>query len=272
MKTEDIHRFAGKNAGYYERAWRKKKRVAWNSAAFLFHAAWLGFRKMYLYAILFFLLLTVAHALAYAAGWNYALPIINITIPALLVVLAAMAGLGLFGNHLYRLHAQRKAGKAAGVEEEAKHFFLQAAGGTSWLGVLFVVCLGVVAHVASHVLFPTQLDIIRTVKNSSLYNYPLYEIGETFEEYFQDPSWTYSHAPDGLEMVEFHGTDKEYGRVDMQFLVDYRMKEIEPYSLKVSGKERTEKQMGELLDRVFHVETPFELDDQLDEGSKKSAM
>ncbi|GAA3327210.1 hypothetical protein GCM10020331_066230 [Ectobacillus funiculus] len=135
-----------------------------------------------------FFMVVIMNAVSYYIGWNYGLPIINTMPAALLLVFVACIGLGLFfANQLYYQHAIRRIYKlkAKGIANEAAEtYLLQTAGGTRKVGIALLLAAGVVLSSISHRLFPTDLDIVNTVRNGSLYNYPLYSIGESFEQYF----------------------------------------------------------------------------------------
>lgn len=277
----ELRLFVGKQYPFYKRKWEReqtrKLKWSWNGWAAFFNVLWLGYRGMYRTALLFLFMVVIMNAVSYYIGWNYGLPIINTTPAALLLVFVACIGLGFFANQLYYQHAIRRIYKlkAKGIANEAAEtYLLQTAGGTRKVGIALLLAAGVVLSSISHRLFPTDLDIVNTVRNGSLYNYPLYSIGESFEQYFHQPSWQYYRAPDGLELVEFHGfkAGTERTKIVIQFLVDYQLGEIEPYSLEINGVVQEEAAFYELMDSVYSVQNPFELDDDLDKGDRKSVV
>ncbi|GAA3327208.1 hypothetical protein GCM10020331_066220 [Ectobacillus funiculus] len=71
-------------------------------------------------------------------------------------------------------------------------------------------------------------------------------------------------------MVFKAGTERT--KIVIQFLVDYQLGEIEPYSLEINGVVQEEAAFYELMDSVYSVQNPFELDDDLDKGSEKNAL
>ena len=93
-------------------------------------------------------------------------------------------------------------------------------------------------------IFPTDRDVIQKVRTSSLYEYPFFSIGESFENYFQNSGWIYYRGTEGLELVEFQGynTGTPRQKVKIQFVVDYKLGEVEPYSLMVNGESKTEEE------------------------------
>ena len=73
------------------------------------------------------------------------------------------------------------------------------------MGATIVTILAVASIFISHFFFPTDRDIIQKVRTSSLYEYPFFSIGESFENYFRNPGWAYYRGTEGLELVEFQG-------------------------------------------------------------------
>lgn len=278
---QELKLFVGKKYPFYKHKWEleqaRKLKWSWNGWAAFFSILWLGYRRQYRTALLFLSVLVTMNAVSYYIGWNYGIPIINTTPAALLFMFVACIGLGFFANQLYYQHAIRRIYKlkAKGIANEAAEtYLLKAAGGTRKAGAALLLVVGVILSSISHRLFPTDLDIVNTVRNGSLYNYPLYSIGESFEQYFHQSSWQYYRAPDGLELVEFHGSKAgtERKQVVIQFLVDYHLEEIEPYSLEINGVVQEEDVFYELMDSVYSVQNPFELDDDLDKESEKNAF
>lgn len=277
----ELELFVGKNDSYYKEKWVKSRHCkpgwSWNSGAAIFTAIWCGYRKQYKLALLFLLFVLLSAALAYYMGWNYTIPFINVTPIMLTAIVLGMIFFGLFANRLYYRYALRKIHriKTKGeTDEKTKAFFIQRSGGTSCLGLIVMLVLSTGIFFLSHMLFPTSADIIHKVRDSSLYKYPLYTIGESFDEYFLHPKWRYYRAPDGLELVEFHGYTREekQDKIVIQFLVDYHLNEIEPYTMAVNGQLQEEEQFDALMEEIFQVENPFELDDELEKGNEKNAL
>jgi hypothetical protein len=114
----------------------------------------------------------------------------------------------------------------------------------------------------------------KVCRTGSLYDYPLYAIGERFEHYFRDAASEYYRAFEGLEIVEFRGIAAmaDRGKVVIQFIVDYHYSEIEPYIVEVNGELQDEEGYHQLIDTIFDVETPFRLEDELEDGNEKNVL
>lgn len=78
---KELEVYVGRQYPYYKRKWElENKRIArwsWNGWAAIFNIGWLGYRKYYVPAALFMLLLVACDAFSYYMGFNVALPIIN---------------------------------------------------------------------------------------------------------------------------------------------------------------------------------------------------
>ena len=81
---KELEVYVGRQYPYYKRKWElENKRIArwsWNGWAAIFNIGWLGYRKYYVPAALFMLLLVACDAFSYYMGFNVALPIINMVL------------------------------------------------------------------------------------------------------------------------------------------------------------------------------------------------
>ncbi|KEK24962.1 DUF2628 domain-containing protein [Bacillus gaemokensis] len=278
---KDMEQYVGGHYLYFKRKWEKERiriaRWSWNGWAAIFNAGWFGYRKYYLPAFLFVILLVACDAFSYYMGFNVALPIINMAPLTFLLLILMMIGIGIFANGLYYQFAERKIYqiKAKGVKNKSvENYLIRDSGGTSKIGAAIVTLLTAAAIFMSHFFFPTDQDVIRKVRTSSLYEYPFFSIGEAFEQYFQQPGWVYYRGTDGVELVEFHGYRSGMTReqIVIQFVVDYQLHEIEPYSFTVNGEPQSEKGFLKMMEEVFRIQNPFELDDGLQRDDKKEML
>lgn len=278
---KDMEQYVGAHYPYYKRKWDKeRKRIArwsWNGWAAIFNVGWFGYRKYYLPAFLFVMLLVACDAFSYYMGFNVSLPIINMVPLTFLLLIFMIIGVGIFANGLYYRFAERRIYriKAREIENEAvESYLIRDSGGTSKMGAAIVTVLTAASIFLSHFFFPTDQDVIQKVRTSSLYEYPFFSIGESFEMYFQQPEWEYYRGTDGLELVEFHGYSRGMPRqkIVIQFVVDYQMHEIEPYSLTVNGEPRGEEEFLKMMEDVFRIQNPFELDDGLQWNDSKEML
>lgn len=276
-----MEQYVGSHYPHFKRKWDiEEKRIArwsWNGWAAIFHAGWFGYRKYYLPVFLFVFLLVACDAFSYYMGFNVALPIINMVPLTFILLILGMIGFGIFANSLYFRFAERKIYrlKAKGIEnEEVERYLIRDSGGTSKIGAAIVTILTAASIFMSHFFFPTDRDVIQEVRTSSLYEYPFFSIGESFEQYFQQPSWTYYRGTDRLELVEFHGYSRGANRqkVVIQFVVDYHLHEVEPYALELNGEPQGEKEFLKMMEDVFRIQNPFELDDGLQWDDEKEML
>ncbi|WP_459501180.1 DUF2628 domain-containing protein [Bacillus sp. C1] len=278
---KDMEQYVGAHYPYFKRKWDKeKKRIArwsWNGWAAIFNVGWFGYRKYYLPACLFVILFVACDAFSYYMGFNVALPIINMVPLTFLLLILMMIGIGIFANGLYYRFAERKIYriKARGIKnEDVENYLIRDSGGTSKFGVAIVTILTVASIFMSHFFFPTDRDVIQKVRASSLYEYPFFSIGESFEQYFKQPTWVYYRGEDGLELVEFHGYNHGMARqqIVIQFVVDYKLHEIEPYSFIINGEPQGEKEFLKMMEDVFRVQDLFELNDGLQKDKEKEML
>ena len=68
-----------------------------------------------------------------------------------------------------------------------------------------------------------------------------------------------------VKLVEFQGynTGTPRQKVKIQFVVDYKLGEVEPYSLMVNGESKTEEEFLKLMEEIFKVQNPFDIEDGL---------
>ncbi|OWT50425.1 DUF2628 domain-containing protein [Bacillus sp. K2I17] len=269
---KELEVYVGRQYPYYKRKWElENKRIArwsWNGWATIFNIGWLGYRKYYLPAALFVLLLVACDAFSYYMGFNVALPIINMVPLTFLLLIFILFGMGIFANGLYYQFAERRIYriKAREIKDKSvENYLIHDSGGTSKMGATIVTILAVASIFFSHFFFPTDRDVIQKVRTSSLYEYPFFSIGESFENYFQNSGWIYYRGTEGLELVEFQGYNAgaPKQKVTIQFVVDYKLGEVEPYSLTVNGESKNEEEFLKMMDEIFKVQNPFDIEDGL---------
>ena len=57
----------------------------------------------------------------------------------------------------------------------------------------------------------------------------------------------------------------------IQFVVDYKLGEVEPYSFMVNGESKTEEEFLKLMEEIFKVQNPFDIEDGLQVNVFKKA-
>jgi hypothetical protein len=149
--TDDqlYERFAGPNAAYYILKWdvMRDRLMSWNWSAFFFGEGWLLYRKMYLYAIIY----SVVRVLITPFLTSITLfgdSLLNDVAPMLMpytIILNLL--IGLYGNHLYKLHADHNI-RAAKVSFKTEHIALgvQGMGGVSLLALLLIPIFAIIEN------------------------------------------------------------------------------------------------------------------------------
>lgn len=52
-------------------------------------------------------------------------------------------------------------------------------------------------------------------------------------------------------------------KVRIQFIVDYKLGEVEPYSLTINGESKNEEEFLKIMEEIFKVQNPFDIEDGL---------
>jgi hypothetical protein len=144
-----LETFVGPNAAHYLLAWdvMRERRWSWNWSAFFFGEGWLLYRKMYLLAIVFSLArLALTPYLSSITLFSDSL--LNQAMPLLFpYTMILNIALGIYANHLYRIHAEKKISKAtAEFKPERRLLGLQSRGGVSLLALLWMPVIAIIEH------------------------------------------------------------------------------------------------------------------------------
>ncbi len=137
---KELEVYVGRQYPYYKRKWElEEKRIArwsWNGWAAIFNVGWLGYRKYYLPAALFVVLLLACDAFSYYMGFNVALPIINMVPLTFLLLVFILFGMAIFANGLYYQFAERRIYriKAREIQDESveKYLIRDRGGRVKW--------------------------------------------------------------------------------------------------------------------------------------------
>jgi hypothetical protein len=144
-----IETFVGPNAAYFLLAWdvMRERRWSWNWSAFFFGEGWLLYRKMYLLAILFSLA-RMALTPYLSSITLFSDSLLNQAIPLLFpYTMVLNIVLGIYANHLYRIHAEKKIREAiAEFKPERRLLGVQTRGGVSLLALLWIPVIAIVEH------------------------------------------------------------------------------------------------------------------------------
>jgi hypothetical protein len=151
-KTPDdqiIRTFVGPKIQYYQDKWSKitnDKKVSWNWAAFLFNFGWAAYRKMYAYSFgTLGAILVVESILTFVKAPDWLINLIAVPITVVL---------GLFGNFLYKNHADKRIAEAKSLYPEKNQFdaFIIKTGGTSVVSLVvtygtFILVMFIVSYI-----------------------------------------------------------------------------------------------------------------------------
>ncbi len=136
----------GPNADHYINSWRRMDATrsirSFNIAGLLGNFFWLAYRKMWIPLAAGIGVIALADLIA---GNGIALLILG-----WMLIIGFCVALGLFGDHLYRLHLRRAAAVGGGIEH------LRARGGTSMLGPAVLAGVAVLAAIIGTVWMSRQ--------------------------------------------------------------------------------------------------------------------
>ncbi|UTR08690.1 DUF2628 domain-containing protein [Evansella sp. LMS18] len=170
------------NSDYYLRKWKTSKNPfkysGWNWAAFLVSPVWLAYRHMYLWAVIYFVLLLLAFAAAYAFPViiHYtALPEESLFVWGIVSLFLAGLFFGFKGNTLYAKHVGRIAGFLENKNKQAAPLFNKT--GTSPVSAVLVFAA------AALLIYPAAVWV-----SSWAENIPLPEGVYVYEEGSSPPS------------------------------------------------------------------------------------
>lgn len=144
ITEEDFRRFVGLHSDTYISRWNSMDnvdiRIRWHFTAGIFYVFWLLYRKMYLYSVI----------LLIAVGVTVNVVAVLVSRPISLTVgMAAVVFMGLYGNHMYRVHATRKIrdifAETDDPDERAR--LLEARGGTTLVPHLVFILMLLLAYI-----------------------------------------------------------------------------------------------------------------------------
>lgn len=143
--------FIGPNANYYIKQWklfeRQDQKVSFHIFALLFNVHWLGYRKMYKYAIT---VLTFVQIMSFFTSWVVDVApyqkILLTTLPCMIF--------GLIGNWLYYNHAKKKiaAIKQKYKNESSREQALKKAGQTNPFFPILLILLSMLLSAINYLL------------------------------------------------------------------------------------------------------------------------
>lgn len=136
--------YIGDNSMYYMNKYFKMKEknsiVSWNWPAFFFSNFWLIYRKMYLYAVIVWLI----------SFFNIIISINSSNVLGWIIWIV----MGIFGNNLYIKHVEKFVDNMSFLDFEQSCAYARKKGGTNIVGVIVavvVVCIVTAVSVASYI-------------------------------------------------------------------------------------------------------------------------
>jgi len=150
LTKEEAETYIGQNILFYLDKWKTHSESSlkgWNWAAFFFGIQWMTYRKMYIEALLYYLLTVVIGIII-----SLILGLFGIRVDGNLLRSILQLFVGIFGNAIYRKKALRVLRKSGYLDETGRLSVLQTKGGVSVVGVIVGLLLQVA--VAVLLVFP----------------------------------------------------------------------------------------------------------------------
>ncbi|MDR2546787.1 MAG: DUF2628 domain-containing protein [Lachnospiraceae bacterium] len=137
LTEEEAKAFIGKNSSFYLEKWGSRPDSAfkgWNWAAMLFSIEWMAYRKMYLEAFLYFIIITLI-----SMSFGFLFDALRIGYDGKMLGDIFRLMIGFIGNALYRKKAERTFTKTKSMSAPDRLSSLRSMGGVSVVAV--VVCI-----------------------------------------------------------------------------------------------------------------------------------
>ena len=141
-----------KNAEYYKARFEKiagGSSIGWHWPAFFFTSAWLLYRKMWLYALLYMFVVPTILSVVTMLAFD---PVTGVTAYYIIYGVYGFILMPLFANRLYYGHVKTKVDKVSSLNMSEAQVAQELArkGGTSWVAFIFIIIpiLGILAAIA----------------------------------------------------------------------------------------------------------------------------
>jgi len=251
--------FVGKKYDYYNEKWKlmelKKNQQSWNWAAFFFSPIWFGYRRMYGPMFIILGLYLSFDAFFYFIEYEFSdESLFKSPIYYLQMSIAVISGL--FGNYFYKKHAQKKISLVDQLHKDiplTERFVLyKDKGGGKLSGIFAAIGTIVALAVISLSLFPTNIDIIDSVRQGEFEEFEGVTVEEAFEEFFRNTEWNLITREKNNTIVEFEGDallHSNFVRVNIRFLVDDDYFEVQ--SITADGERLTPFEENELFEAIY---------------------
>jgi|SRR5699024_346586 len=264
---EDLLTFVDKNQDYYQRKWEqgngKEKEISFNIAAFFLTFLWLGFRRMYLYVFIICLIFL---------GLDYIFYIVldGITLSTDIdyyIGIALSVFLGLYGNHLYKKHSEKKVQKIKDIHGDSpvKEQVLQEKGGRRWYGPIFALLIFLLVYFVPAVLILDQHFTkeypVEAVKYTEFYDYPGITVDELFHSTLENGEWELIEEDSEYNIIAFHGVQVDDGfeqDVSIHFYNEAGSSESEVLFVSIGQDELDVFESNAFLDGLFEEHEAIE--------------
>ncbi|MCA1031358.1 DUF2628 domain-containing protein [Bacillus timonensis] len=215
-QRELLSHFIGKNADKIFGHWNKG--ISFTILGLLFGVYYLAFRKMYKAVLLIVLIMLSFDGLLYVL--DIAQNEIWTPIDSAVSIMVSL-GCAFFFHPLYKKHTNEHVEEAkvsTSSPEELLHV-LKKKGGTSILAVFACLGLFLLYGFLSYSLFPTNEDNISYVRDGSFYFEPTITVGEAFDVYFDEGTWSVPSHNSPYDVVLYQGTRGEYD-IQVRFVLE----------------------------------------------------
>lgn len=137
ISNKEIKAFVGRNNEYYLEKWQSRENSmykGWNFAAMFFSIEWMAYRKMYIEALVCFLVMWLMAVIV-----GFILEALDIRLNSNITRDAFRVFVGAIANALYHRKVMRAINKVSGVNETKRIDILKRDGGVSANGL--IVCI-----------------------------------------------------------------------------------------------------------------------------------
>jgi hypothetical protein len=151
LTKSEAEAFIGKNNIYYLDKWKSHPDTylkGWNWAAAIFSIEWMAYRRMYVEAATFFIIVS---AVSVITGFVFSVLYIDVNGKILGDAFRIMAGI--LGNAMYRYKALRVLHKTNELVDSERLLKLQEKGGISILGLVICLVIEIIVTVMINLFF-----------------------------------------------------------------------------------------------------------------------
>lgn len=257
---EDLMTFVNQKNSYYQQKWKKidskekKNGLSFNVAAFFFTFFWLGYRKMYKTIFFIALAFLAVDLILYLVGYQYQADVFIDPIDRAIGT-SVSVGLGLYGNILYRKHAEKRVLEIRNTKHHStdREPELKRQGGRTFIGILYALLIIGFAYVLPTIFIPMNVSVVDEIKHSEFYDYPDVTIDELFNRVFDEGEWQHVDSTSDYDLISYDGikqVDDEMHDVSIVF-IDEGKDEFEVLYVVVDDEELDSYDSNDFIDYIF---------------------